>query len=51
MRSNGLVSFADDAQAVHLLPLTYTMPPEEIRVGILTLAHKWAMAWNRRSLA
>jgi len=27
------------------------MPPEEIRVGILTLAQKWAMVWNRRSLA
>ncbi|MEY3573471.1 MAG: hypothetical protein RLZZ617_69 [Bacteroidota bacterium] len=51
MRSSGLVFFGDDAEAVHLLPLTYTMPPEELRVGILTLAQKWALLWNRRPMA
>jgi UDP-N-acetylglucosamine diphosphorylase/glucosamine-1-phosphate N-acetyltransferase len=51
MRSSGQVFFGDDAQADHLLPLTYTMPPEELRVGILTLAQKWALLWNRRALA
>ena len=31
----------DDGQIDHLLPLTYTRPACELRVGILTIAEKW----------
>ncbi len=31
----------DDGQVDHLLPLTYTRPACELRVGILTIAEKW----------
>lgn len=33
--------FVDSAERSHLLPLTYTRPVAEIRVGIITLAEKW----------
>lgn len=31
----------DDEQRVHLLPLTYTRPAADIRIGILTIREKW----------
>jgi UDP-N-acetylglucosamine diphosphorylase/glucosamine-1-phosphate N-acetyltransferase len=33
--------FFDDASWLHLLPLTFTRPVSEIRIGILTLREKW----------
>lgn len=37
-----LILFDDPAIRVQLLPFTFTRPVAEIRVGILTLAEKWA---------
>ncbi len=31
----------DDEQRVHLLPLTYTRPAADLRIGILTIREKW----------
>jgi len=31
----------DDEQRIHLLPLTYTRPAADIRIGILTIREKW----------
>jgi len=36
----------DDELRGHLLPLTFTRPVAEIRVGILTIAEKWATRLN-----
>jgi len=33
--------FVDASERGHLLPLTYTRPVAELRVGIITLAEKW----------
>lgn len=33
-----------DDNRTHLLPLTYTRPVSEIRIGILTITEKWQMA-------
>ncbi|MDX5320695.1 MAG: glucose-1-phosphate thymidylyltransferase, partial [Bacteroidota bacterium] len=31
----------DDTQRIHLLPLTYTRPCADLRIGILTIREKW----------
>ena len=40
MTPSGIVFF-DDADRYGLLPLTYTRPMSEIRIGILTIREKW----------
>ena len=36
----------DNASRDHLLPLTYTRPVAELRVGILTISEKWERWMN-----
>ena len=38
-----LILFDDPAIRVQLLPFTFTRPVANVRVGILTIAEKWAM--------
>ncbi|MFT5513053.1 MAG: UDP-N-acetylglucosamine diphosphorylase/glucosamine-1-phosphate N-acetyltransferase [Bacteroidia bacterium] len=38
----------DDALRDHLLPLTFTRPVAELRVGILTIAEKWSLRLNAK---
>ncbi|WP_019989148.1 putative sugar nucleotidyl transferase [Rudanella lutea] len=40
--TTNLILFDDPAIRVHLLPFTFTRPVAELRVGILTIAEKWA---------
>jgi len=39
----------DDEQRIHLLPLTYTRPAADIRIGILTIREKWEKYFNLSS--
>jgi UDP-N-acetylglucosamine diphosphorylase/glucosamine-1-phosphate N-acetyltransferase len=41
-----LILFDDDDYWRSLLPLTYTKPISELRVGILTLREKWELIYN-----
>ena len=40
LRMNNIILFDDDSRD-HLLPLTYTRPVGELRIGILTIREKW----------
>ena len=44
-----VLTFVDDAWVSGLLPLTYTLRPQECRVGILTLEQKWNLLWRRQA--
>lgn len=41
-----LILFDDPAIRPHLLPLTFTRPVADLRVGILTIAEKWQLRLN-----
>ncbi len=42
------LTFVADARVNGLLPLTYTLGPQDSRVGILTLSQKWNLLWRRQ---
>ncbi len=44
-----LVLFDSAEVRTALLPLTYTRPVADLRVGSLTIAEKWAGNWSARS--
>lgn len=39
----------DDKRRDHLLPLTFTRPVAELRIGILTIAQKWELMLNAKA--
>jgi UDP-N-acetylglucosamine diphosphorylase/glucosamine-1-phosphate N-acetyltransferase len=43
----GALHFWSDERVPSLWPLTYTMPPEDLRVGLMTLVQKWRLLWRR----
>lgn len=43
------IVFFDGPYRLNLLPLTFTRPVAEIRVGILTIREKWEMRLNRKA--
>lgn len=43
------ITLVNDARVSGLLPLTYTLAPQECRVGILTLEQKWNLLWRRQA--
>lgn len=45
MSQKNFILFDDDCRD-HLLPFTFTRPVAEIRIGILTIAEKWARSLN-----
>ncbi|MET3113643.1 UDP-N-acetylglucosamine diphosphorylase/glucosamine-1-phosphate N-acetyltransferase [Pedobacter sp. CG_S7] len=41
-----IINLFDDTARLSLLPLTFTRPVADLRVGILTIAQKWAACFN-----